>query len=47
MRGANVGVENVVKRERGADFAQVVEKVGGINFKSCHSWGMQYDIMNL
>jgi len=47
MRGANVGVESVVKGERGVDLGQVVEKVERINFKSCHSLAMQYDIMVL
>jgi hypothetical protein len=41
----NFAVEKVVKRERGVDFAQVVEKAERINFKSCHSWAMQCAIM--
>jgi len=43
----NFAVEKVVKRERWVDFAQVVENVERINFKTCHSWAMQYDIMVL
>jgi len=40
-------VEKVVKRRRGVRFAQVAEKAERINFKWCHSWAMQYDIMVL
>lgn len=40
-------VEKVVRGERGAEFGQVIESAARINFKSCHSFAMQYDIMVL
>jgi hypothetical protein len=38
-------VEKVVKWEKGAGLMQVVENGERINFKTCHSWAMQCDIM--
>jgi hypothetical protein len=40
-------VENLVKREKGVLFAQVVEKVEKINLKKCYSCPMRCDIMIL
>ena len=39
--------KNVVKRGRGAFFAQVIENAQQINFKKCPIYPMQYDIMVL
>jgi hypothetical protein len=39
--------KNVVKRGKGVNFAQVIEKSTKINFKKCPIYPMRYDIMVL
>lgn len=40
-------MKKVVKREAMLDISQVIETAEKIKVKKCHSWTMQYDILNL